>query len=53
MRTYDIRLSDANDNTCAFWSNLNAEQMMAILTTIVPVGHHFISVNVILHNEES
>jgi hypothetical protein len=51
MRVYDIRLSNCNDDTVAFWSNLSAETMITILTTIVPIGSHFISVNVILKED--
>jgi hypothetical protein len=51
-RVYEIHLTDANDCVCAFWSNLDAEQMLNILTTIVPTGMHFISVNVILRDDK-
>ena len=46
MRSYSIDITNANDDIVAFWSKLDETQLVAILTTIVPMKHYFISVHV-------
>jgi len=48
MRSYNIDIVDVNDNIVAFWMNLTEEQLMLILTTVVPMREHFLNVRVVL-----
>jgi hypothetical protein len=51
MRTYDLELADANDNTVALWCKLNEDQLIAMLRTIVLMNNYFLYVRVNLPGE--
>jgi hypothetical protein len=50
-RTYDIEITDVNDNIVAFWDKLDEATMTTILRTIVPTRGHYLHVRIYLPGE--